>query len=119
MVFIDDGSLSQMIPCGENQEIAEIPGKKLDDDLFHLLASYYVYGVAHPKGCTALLHFMQDILDAAAAISDLLCPADVQPAFYACDILMGKPETHGPTKQFPFFRLETEYWKRRSTCYAQ
>ena len=70
MVFIDDGSLSQMILCAKNQEIAEIPGKKLINGLFHLLASYYVYGVAYLKGCTALLYFMQDILD-AAAISDL------------------------------------------------
>ena len=70
MVFIDDGSLSQMILCAENQEIAEIPSKKLVDGLFHLLASYYVYGVAYLKGCTALLYFVQDILD-AAAISDL------------------------------------------------
>ena len=50
MVFIDDGSLSQMILCAEKQEIAEIPGKKLVDGLFHLLASYYVYGVAYLKG---------------------------------------------------------------------
>ena len=70
MVFIDDGSLSQMILCAKNQEIAEILGKKLVDGLFHLLASYYVYGVAYLKGCTVLLYFMQYILD-AAAISDL------------------------------------------------
>ena len=57
VVFIDDGSLSQMILCAENQEIAEIPGK-LVDGIFHLLASYYVYGVAYLKGCTALLYFM-------------------------------------------------------------
>ena len=50
VVFIDDGSLSQMILCAKNQEIAETPGKKLVDGLFHLLASYYVYGVAYPKG---------------------------------------------------------------------
>ena len=50
VVFIDDGSLSQMILCTENQEIAEIPGKKLVNGLFYLLASYYVYGVAHWKG---------------------------------------------------------------------
>ena len=57
MVFIDDGSLSQTILCAEKQEIAEIPGKKLVDGLFHLLASYYVYGVAYLKGCTALFVF--------------------------------------------------------------
>ena len=66
MVFIDDGSLSQTILCAENQETAEISGKKLVNGLFHLLASYYVYGVAYPKGCTALLYFMQDILDTVA-----------------------------------------------------
>ena len=76
MVFIDDGSLSQTILCAENQEIAETLGKKLVDGLFHLLASYYVYGVAYLKGCTALLYFVQDIL-------------------------MGKPDTHGPTKNRP------------------
>ena len=76
VVFIDDGNLSQMILCAEDQEIAEIPGKMLVDGLFHLLASYYVYGVAYPKGCTALLYFLQDIL-------------------------MGKPDTHGPVKNRP------------------
>ena len=73
VVFIDDGSLSQMILCAENQETVEILGKKLVDGLFHLLASYCVYGVAYPKGCTALL--------------------------YA--ILMEKPDTHSPTKNRP------------------
>ena len=37
MVFINDGSLSQTILCAENQEIAEIPGKKLVDGLFPLI----------------------------------------------------------------------------------
>ena len=54
VVFIDDGTLSQMILCAENEEVAEVPGNTLVDGLFHLLASYYVYGVAYPKGCTAL-----------------------------------------------------------------
>ena len=75
-VFIDDGNLSQMILSAENQEIAEIPGKMLVDGLFHLLASYYVYRVAYPKGCTALLYFLQDIL-------------------------LRKPDTDGPAKSRP------------------
>ena len=73
MVFIDDGNLSQMILCAENEEIVEVPGKKLVNGLFHLLASYYVYGVAYLKGCTALLQ----------------------------DIQMEKPDTHGPAKNRP------------------
>ena len=76
VVFIDDGNLSQMILSAENEEIAEVPGKMLVDGLFHLLASYYVYGVAYPKGCTALLFFLQDIL-------------------------MEKPDTHCPVKNRP------------------
>ena len=52
-----NGDLSQMIVCGENQEITEVPGKMLADSLLYLIAAYYVYGVAYPKGCRALLHF--------------------------------------------------------------
>ena len=57
MVCIDDGTLSQIILCAENEEVAEVPGKMLVDGLFYLLASYYVYGVAYLKGCTALSYY--------------------------------------------------------------
>ena len=42
MVFTDNGDLSQMILCGENQEITEVPGEMLADSLLHFIAVYYV-----------------------------------------------------------------------------
>ena len=76
-----------MIPCAENHEIAEIPGKKLVDDLFHLLASYYIL---------FKISWMLLLLFPTCSVLQTFSPA-----FYACDILMGKPETHGPTKNRP------------------
>ena len=62
MVFTDDGELSQMILCAEDQEICEVPGETLVEGLLHLMVAYYVYGVEYPKACRALLYVFQDIL---------------------------------------------------------
>ena len=37
VVFTDDGELSQMILCAEDQEICEVPGETLVEGLLHLM----------------------------------------------------------------------------------
>ena len=76
LVFTDDGKLSQMILCAEDQEICEVQGETLVEGLLHLMATYYVFGVEYPKANRALLYFFQDIL-------------------------MEKPDTYGPAKNRP------------------
>ena len=76
IVFTDNGGLAQMILCAENEEIVEVPGETLVEGLIHLMASYYVFGVEYPKMCRALLFFFQDIL-------------------------MERPDMHGPAKSRP------------------
>ena len=56
-VFTDNGKLSKMILCAENQEMCEVPGDTLVEGLVHLMAAYYVFGVEYPKACRALLYF--------------------------------------------------------------
>ena len=62
LVFTDDGALSQMIVCAENEELFEMPGETLLEGIMHLMAAYYVYNVEYPRGCKGLLYFIQDIL---------------------------------------------------------
>ena len=76
LVFTDNEQLSQMFICAENQELFEVPGERLVEGLLHLMASYYVFGVDYPKVCRALLFFFQDII-------------------------MERPDTHGPAKNRP------------------
>ena len=73
VVFTDNGALSQMILCGENEEITEVPGETLVEGLLHLMVAYYVFGVEYPKMRRALLYLFQDIL-------------------------LEMPDTHGPAK---------------------
>ena len=64
LVFTDDGALSQMMVCAENEELFEVPGETLGllEGIMHLMAAYYVYNVEYPRGCKGLLYFFQDIL---------------------------------------------------------
>ena len=62
LVFTDDGALSQMMVCAENEELFEVPGETLLEGIMHLMAAYYVYNVEYPRGCKGLLYFFQDIL---------------------------------------------------------
>ena len=62
LVFTDNEQLSQMFICTENQELFKGPREILVEELLHLMASYYVFGVEYPKVCRALLYFFQDIL---------------------------------------------------------
>ena len=50
-----------MILCGENEEIIEVPGKTLIEEVLHLMAAHYVCGVEYLNVQT-LLYFFQDIL---------------------------------------------------------
>ena len=64
---------------GIYQEITGGPGKIRVDGLLHLLAVYYVYVVAYPKGCRVLLYFLQDILMEEPG---MLGPAKNRPTHY-------------------------------------
>ena len=49
LVIFTDNSVLQMILCGENEKIIEVPGETLVEGLLHLTAAYYVFGVEYPK----------------------------------------------------------------------
>ena len=49
LVIFTDNNVLQMILCGENEEITEVPGETLVEGLLHLTAAYYVFGVEYSK----------------------------------------------------------------------
>ena len=50
-----------MILCGENEEITEVQGKTLIEELLHWMAAHYVCEIEYLNVQT-LLYFFQDIL---------------------------------------------------------